>query len=55
MGRAAVFGKVVEGMDVVDRIRHVPTKSVKVAGVDDGSMENVPVEAVVISRVRRAR
>ncbi len=47
----AVFGHVVEGMDVVDAIRHVKTGPVKVAGVEDGSMENVPVEAVVIRRV----
>jgi len=51
----AVFGRVVEGMDVVDAIRHVPTKSVKVAGVEDGSMENGPVETVVIHRVSRSR
>lgn len=51
----AVFGWVVEGTRVVEAIRHVPTKSVTVAGVDDGSMENVPVEPVVIRRVRRVK
>jgi cyclophilin family peptidyl-prolyl cis-trans isomerase len=49
----AVFGRVIEGMDVVDRIRHVPTHSVNVPGVTDGSMENVPVEAVVVRKVER--
>lgn len=37
----AVFGKVVEGMDVVDKIRAVPTTS-------KGGHENVPVEPVII-------
>jgi cyclophilin family peptidyl-prolyl cis-trans isomerase len=48
----AVFGHVVEGMDVVDAIRHVPTHEVNVPGVTDGSMGNVPLEPVVIRRVR---
>lgn len=48
----AVFGRVVRGMEVVDRIAGVPTRKVEVPGVTDGSMENVPVEAVVIRRVR---
>jgi peptidyl-prolyl cis-trans isomerase A (cyclophilin A) len=51
----AVFGRVVQGMDVVDAIRRVPTRAVSVAGVTDGSMNNVPVEAVVVKRVRRER
>jgi cyclophilin family peptidyl-prolyl cis-trans isomerase len=51
----AVFGKVVRGMEVVEAIRHIPTKRVNVPGVDDGSMENVPVERVVIERVARVR
>lgn len=37
----AVFGKVVEGMDVVDKISQVKTDSV-------GPYQNVPVQAVVI-------
>ena len=37
----AVFGKVVEGMDVVDKIRAVPTST-------KGMHQNVPVEPVVI-------
>src|SRR5262249_12268291 len=49
----AVFGRVVEGMDVVDVIRHVKTAAREVAGVTDGSMGNVPVEAVVIRKVVR--
>jgi peptidyl-prolyl cis-trans isomerase B (cyclophilin B) len=44
-----VFGKVIEGMDVVDKIKAVKTKVV-VPGVHD----NVPVEDVVIKQIRRA-
>src|ERR1044071_3960304 len=40
----AVFGRVTSGMDVVDRIAAVKTRSVNVPGVTDGSMENVPVD-----------
>jgi peptidyl-prolyl cis-trans isomerase A (cyclophilin A) len=39
----AVFGKVVEGMDVVDKIRVVPTGS-------QGPHQNVPVDARVIRK-----
>lgn len=39
----AVFGKVVEGMDVVDRIRAVPTKTV-------GPFQNVPVMPVTLRK-----
>jgi len=39
----AVFGKVVEGQDVVDKIRKVPTKTV-------GPYENVPATPVVIEK-----
>ncbi|MBM4071888.1 MAG: peptidyl-prolyl cis-trans isomerase [Planctomycetes bacterium] len=42
----AVFGKVIEGMDVVDKIRLVETATV--AGHDD-----VPVKAVTIVSIRR--
>lgn len=42
----AVFGKVVEGMDVVDKIRFVPTGS-------QGGHGDVPKEPVVIKSVRR--
>jgi len=42
-GGYAVFGKVVEGMDVVDRLKSVPT------GLKNG-MENVPVQAIVIKQ-----
>jgi cyclophilin family peptidyl-prolyl cis-trans isomerase len=42
----AVFGKVIDGMDVVDRIRVVPTEKVDVH-------ENVPVKDVMIISVRR--
>lgn len=39
----AVFGKVVEGMDVVDKIRAVPTQAV-------GMHPNLPVKPVIIKR-----
>jgi cyclophilin family peptidyl-prolyl cis-trans isomerase len=42
-----VFGKVVDGMDVVDKIREVPTGN-------RGGHQNVPGEDVVIKSVRRA-
>lgn len=42
----AVFGKVVDGMDVVDKIRRVRTGTV-------GPFENVPTSDVVIRSVRR--
>jgi cyclophilin family peptidyl-prolyl cis-trans isomerase len=44
----AVFGKVIEGMDVVDKIKAVKTKAL-IRGFTD-----VPVEDVVIESVRRA-
>ena len=43
-----VFGDVIEGIDVVDRIAAVPTHTKK-------GMGDVPVEAVVIKRVREAQ
>ncbi len=42
-----VFGRVVAGMDVVDRIKRVPTHTV-------GYFEHVPVKDVTILSVRRA-
>ena len=39
----AVFGQVVEGMDVVDRIKSTPTRK-------EGMMENLPVEPVIIEK-----
>ena len=42
-----VFGKVIEGMDVVDKIKDVKTQDV-------GPHEKVPVEDVIIKSVRRA-
>jgi cyclophilin family peptidyl-prolyl cis-trans isomerase len=44
----AVFGEVVQGMDVVDKIRRVETG-------DQGGHENVPTKDVVIKSVRRAK
>ena len=43
----AVFGKVVEGKDVVDKIK-------KVAVANSGGHENVPTTAVVIEKAERA-
>ncbi len=44
-GKYCVFGKVIEGMDVVDKIKAVKT-------VTKGRMENVPEEDVVIKSVK---
>jgi cyclophilin family peptidyl-prolyl cis-trans isomerase len=44
----AVFGEVIEGMDVVDRIATVPTTSRR-------GMENVPQMAVVIRKAREVK
>ncbi len=41
-----VFGAVIDGMDVVDKIKDVPTR-------DIGGHEKVPVENVLIKSVRR--
>jgi cyclophilin family peptidyl-prolyl cis-trans isomerase len=41
----AVFGKVIEGMDVVDKIKKVPTATV-------GPHQDVPVKAVVIETAK---
>lgn len=45
----AVFGKVIEGMDVVDRIATVQTKRLPTG------MGDVPVQPVVIQKVERVR
>jgi cyclophilin family peptidyl-prolyl cis-trans isomerase len=45
-----VFGKVIEGMDVVEKIKGVKTKVV----IPD-AIEDVPVEEVIIKSVRRAQ
>jgi len=42
-----VFGRVIEGMDVVDKIKAVPTSNT-------GGHQNVPTQDVVINSVRRA-
>jgi cyclophilin family peptidyl-prolyl cis-trans isomerase len=44
----AVFGRVLSGMDVVDRIVAVPTTS-------KGPMDDVPVDAVIIKSVKVAK
>jgi cyclophilin family peptidyl-prolyl cis-trans isomerase len=56
MAGYAVFGKVIEGMDVVDKIKEVDVET-KVGTTADGRktpMEKVPVEDVVIKSIRRA-
>ena len=45
----AVFGRVVDGMDVVERMRHVPVQTVQ-AGE---TYENVPVAPIVINKATR--
>lgn len=47
----AVFGRVVEGMDVVDAIAAVKTYDQE--GEGDDVLHDIPVEPVVIDRVRR--
>ncbi|MBL8747040.1 MAG: peptidylprolyl isomerase [Phycisphaerae bacterium] len=48
----AVFGRVVAGMEVVDAIAGVATRPRPETGVEDGSMNHVPVESVVVMSVR---
>jgi cyclophilin family peptidyl-prolyl cis-trans isomerase len=58
----AVFGKVIEGMDVVNKIKAVETGRKKFMVLDprddtkliETTMPNVPVENVVIKSIRRA-
>jgi cyclophilin family peptidyl-prolyl cis-trans isomerase len=49
--RYCVFGKVIEGMDVVDKIRKVKTKAIVIDG--EPVMANVPAETILIKSVRR--
>jgi cyclophilin family peptidyl-prolyl cis-trans isomerase len=49
--RYCVFGKVIEGMDVVDKIRKVKTKEIIVQG--QPVMGDVPAEDVLIKSIRR--
>jgi cyclophilin family peptidyl-prolyl cis-trans isomerase len=48
--RYCVFGKVIDGMDVVEKIKDVKTRSLTPAHFED-----VPVEDVVIKSVRRVQ
>jgi cyclophilin family peptidyl-prolyl cis-trans isomerase len=50
--RYCVFGKVIEGMDVVDKIKKVKTQKLVIQG--QTVMEDIPSEDVVIKSVRRA-
>jgi peptidyl-prolyl cis-trans isomerase B (cyclophilin B) len=47
----AVFGRVTEGMSVVDKIRNVETHTVR---TPRGKHDDVPVEDVLIKSIRRA-
>jgi cyclophilin family peptidyl-prolyl cis-trans isomerase len=51
----AVFGRVVDGWDVVEKIRTGATGPRPDIKVDDGSMNDVPVDLVVIKTVRVVR
>ena len=42
----AVFGKVIEGMDVVDKIKNVPTGVNPKIGMKDWPKEDVIIESV---------
>ena len=56
----AVFGEVIEGMDVVDKIKEVSVTTIFMNSqglsgrVSTGSHENVPVDPVLIQSIRRA-
>ncbi len=50
--RYCVFGKVIEGMDVVDKIKKVTTKEITIQG--QPVMGDVPAEEVTIKSIRRA-
>jgi cyclophilin family peptidyl-prolyl cis-trans isomerase len=47
-----VFGKVIDGMDVVDKIKKVETKEM-FGGERRGGMSGIPVKDVIIKSVRR--
>ena len=47
----AVFGQLINGLDVLDRIRLVPTAKHQLPGTADIELEAVPVTPVVIERV----
>lgn len=48
----AVFGRVTDGWEVVEIIRNGKTRPRPDIPVDDGSMQNVPLELVVVQSVR---
>jgi cyclophilin family peptidyl-prolyl cis-trans isomerase len=52
-GGYTVFGKVIDGMDVVDKIRNVKTTTR--VGADGKPMGDVPVESVVIKSAKRKK
>jgi len=51
--RYCVFGKVIEGMDVADKIRKVKTKALPIVIGGRPVMKDIPVEDVLIKSVRR--
>jgi cyclophilin family peptidyl-prolyl cis-trans isomerase len=51
--RYCVFGKVIEGMDVVDKIKEVKTTAIRIDGRI--AMKDVPAEEVVIKSIRLAK
>lgn len=50
--RYCVFGKVIDGMDVVDKIRKVKTQPLAIGG--RAVMRDIPADDVIIKSVRRA-
>lgn len=46
------FGRVISGMEVVDQIAAGKTESRTIEGVTDGSMNNVPLKPVIITKAR---
>lgn len=51
--RYCVFGKVIEGMDVVDKIKEVKTTAIRIDG--QIVMKDIPAEEVVIKSIRLAK
>jgi peptidyl-prolyl cis-trans isomerase A (cyclophilin A) len=52
-GGYAVFGKVIAGMEIADAIAGMATSPRIIPGVTDGSMDNAPIEPIIIQSVVR--